>query len=223
MLETPRKKLSKLLDDLELPKGFRLTPVRESCLRKLGVQMLQDDSPMWVYGPRVNWRNLSGRWHMDLTRPEKAALRGMGAAAWVKAEPEDRNGMHNVRWSRHNLAWQPGIAQLAKRLGARAILWEERKQAILVKVQGAYEELRSKLYEARRSINTMTNNGVVGENDVLEVYRRVRKLTSNCHEAEQRLADTKVALEAVPEPTEEEAFAWLVERELKKAPGGSAA
>lgn len=215
MADTPRKRLSKLLDDLELPKGFRLTPVRESCLRKLGEHMLKEGGQMWVYGPKVNWRNLSGRWHMDMTRPERAALRGMGKAAWVRAMPEDPHPLRNQRWSKHNLVWQAGIAQLAKRLGARRILWEERKQVVLATVQGSYEELRQKLYEARRSINTMTNNGRAGENDVLEVYRKVRQLTSSCAEAEQRLAVTREALTAVPEPTEDEAFAWLMERELK--------
>src|SRR2546426_124463 len=112
-MPNPRTRLSRLLDGLELPKGFRLTPIRESCLRKLGVQMLRDAAPMWTYGPKVNWRNLGGRWSFELSRPEKEALRGMGASKWVVAVCDEPNTASYRRWTRHTLVWQAGIAQLA--------------------------------------------------------------------------------------------------------------
>lgn len=212
MNETPRARLKSLMDGLELPKGFKLTPARESALRELG-RLLVKNGKLKCYGPTVNFRNIMGRYAINMSMSAKAALRGMCKAKWVKTVAERPEYVN--RWAQHIVEFQPGLEQLALRLAARQMLWEERKQAPIENAREAYESVRNQLGEARRTLNKVSYDPLVGENDVLETVKKLRALTAEVSEAERRLQEAKNVVQNVPEPTEDEAFAWLMERRLR--------
>lgn len=217
MTETPRIRLKSLIDGLELPKGFKLTPAREEALVALGM-ILVKDGKVECYGPKPNHSRIHGSYAVALSASGKAALRGMVKAGWVRAEvptaPNNGSNAH-VRWTRHSVVFQPGLEQLALRLGARRTLWAERKNAPLAAARAAFEEVREQLYDVRRILNKGTYDPIVGENDVLETYRKLRALVAQETEAERMMAAAKLAVENVPEPSEDDAFAWLMERKLR--------
>ena len=218
MTDTPRVRLKSLMDGLTLPKGFKLTPVREKLLRALGMHMLQE-GPLKCYGPRVNVRSVQGswRWASGVSSAEKAALRGMNKAGWVKAVTrEEVVPGRSYRWVTHDVVFQEGIEQLAKRLGARQILWQERRQTGTEMAEEALREMREKLYEARRIMAGVSHNPTLNDNDVLETYKKLREATAEVSEAELELERVKTQVGEIPQPTEDEAFSWLMQRELTR-------
>ncbi|MCI0349089.1 MAG: hypothetical protein L0Z53_06650 [Acidobacteriales bacterium] len=211
MSETPRKRLSKLLEGLELPKGFKLTPTRERMLKKLGETMLKE--PVHVVGSRVMgsrlrpWGTTSG-WG----RAEFGAFKAMGKAGWVSV----RAPVSMSYWGRNELVWQPSIEGLAKRLGMRSKLWEERKAQSVQGHEEANREIAGRLWEARRVINEATLHPTLGEHDMLNAYRKVKELMQQAEHARREVEEAQAKIEQVPEPSEEEALTALMVRELSR-------
>lgn len=217
MSETPRVRLKSLMDGLELPKGFKLTPAREDALRAVGM-LLVKNGPLECYGTTVSFRRIQGSYGVSPSASAQAAMRGMYRAGWVKAElakPLPIGLSYSPRWHRHRVVFQDGLEQLAMRLGARRMLWDERKTAPIEAAQESRRVLQDKLNEARRILNTASYTLAVGDNDVLETYRKLRALTAEVTEAERRVEEAKAITNSIPEPTEDEAFAWLMERRLR--------
>jgi hypothetical protein len=212
-MTNPRTRLARLIDDLELPKGFRLTPAREGCLRQLGLCMLRNgdsDSDMEMYGARVTYRHMARRYALNMSKSEKAALRAMGRAKWIKPREPVAAGY----WTTNKVEFQPGLKQLAKRLGARESLWTERRRVHVDAAREPYEAVRNKLYEARHILLRASHNVSMDDSSVLKVYQDLRAHTAECSEAERQLELAQQSVESVPEPTEEEALVWLMQREL---------
>lgn len=214
-MDNPRKRLERLMEGLSLPAGFRLTPAREKMLRALGMNILKHGK-LTCYGQYLTTRRLSQRYSIKWDGKAKAAFRGMGKAGWIKLDlsGDPTSGY----WRERPVVFQEGLEQLAKRLGARQILWEERRAAVVLRASEAHDEVTRKLYAAKAILNkTVFNNMANDDNDVLASIRGVRAITHELSEAERELERARESVARIPEPTEEEAFTWLMQRELEKS------
>ena len=216
-MDNPRKRLEKLMEGLSLPDGFRLTPAREGMLRALGMTMLKTGN-LTCYGQYLTTRRLAQRYSIKWDNKAKAAFRGMAKAGWIKIGDLNGDGVAGY-WRERPVVFQDGLAQLAKRLGARQVLWEERRSAVILRASEAHDEVARRLYAARSILNktVFVSATSSSDNDVLSAIRGVRALTTELSEAERELERARESVARIPEPTEEEAFTWLMQRELERS------